>query len=195
MFFIWYKFFRKNSWRHFVFTSISNKIKRTSFNCKNFQFFLIQKDMLLNSSILEDIFGEDIIFILMTFCGPIQGMNLRNLTWHGFLTKEIFPIEFSSFLMILILSLFEKFNKRFKDIPRRKLLNDEEFVKKLNFEFKICNSIKKTKEELESIKNLVNRSKIIPEFQKKDWNFSFRLFFNDENYNSLIILFPILEHL
>eukprot|EP01080_Neovahlkampfia_damariscottae_P005627 gene5627-9444_t len=112
-------------------------------------------DMLTNSNILEYI-GTDIIFILMTFCGHVQGMTLRNLTWHGFLTKELFNEQFTSFLLILILSLYDKFNNRMKDTTRRKLLNDEDFMKKLKFNFPMC-AFKKSTEELNSIIKLINR--------------------------------------
>jgi hypothetical protein len=147
---------------------------------------------MLSTEIFEKILGKDIIFIFMTFCGPIQGMNLRNLAWHGFLSSEVFPPHFSSFLMIFILSLHDYF-KKFLNLNRRLLLDDQKWISNLNFPLKIP-PFKKSTEEMISIKNIINNSEIIPKFQKYDWIHSFELFFQGENYNSLILLFPLLEH-
>jgi hypothetical protein len=60
---------------------------------------------LLNSEEIRTLFGEDIVFFLQTLFGPKVGLNLRNLTWHGFLSeKELFD-PFGSLLIILVFSL------------------------------------------------------------------------------------------
>ena len=43
--------------------------------------------------------------MLTTLIGPIEGINLRNLLWHGFLKPKEFEKHYTSFLLLVILSL------------------------------------------------------------------------------------------
>ena len=45
------------------------------------------------------------VFLLRAFIGLPTGMNVRNLLWHGFVNLEEFEPAYSSFLLILMLSI------------------------------------------------------------------------------------------
>lgn len=79
--------------------------------------------------------GDDVLFIFRLFVGPIQGMNLRNLSCHGYLNlNDLIPI-YNSFLIYLLLSL-----KDFECVRMMNVIpfeNYEIFIKKLPFEVKI----------------------------------------------------------
>ena len=108
---------------------------------------LILRDLLESKEILN-VFGEDVVFFISTVIGPPEGLNLRNILWHGFLNIQEFDSNFTSFLFILFLSTVKVANEYFKKhIPPVKLIslklneiavdkimfsNQKEFMKHLN---------------------------------------------------------------
>ena len=61
--------------------------------------------------------------MLLTLIGPIDGINLRNLLWHGFLKPEEFETHFTSFLIMAILSLDKINDLLYKNKEKRRPLN------------------------------------------------------------------------
>lgn len=90
--------------------------------------------MLVTEDIIK-LLGDEIAFVFRCYTGPIQGLNFRNLVWHGFLDSETLDKSYTAFLLMLTMSL--------RDIPevknmlathkRRKLENLNQFVHSLSF--------------------------------------------------------------
>ncbi|XP_053153468.1 endoplasmic reticulum membrane-associated RNA degradation protein isoform X2 [Hemicordylus capensis] len=74
-------------------------------------FFLIGKDCpfllrdLLASQELAMIFGQSVMDVLRVFIGSPDGLNLRNILWHGFASPQEIPVKYSSMLLFLTVGL------------------------------------------------------------------------------------------
>jgi len=64
---------------------------------------LLLRDIIASEQI-KTLLGEQAVILLKTVFSP-QGLNLRNLVWHGFLTAEELPPSHVSLLIMLFLSL------------------------------------------------------------------------------------------
>jgi hypothetical protein len=49
--------------------------------------------------------GEDCHFLLRLLIGPPSGLNLRNITWHGFVSISEFSPSYVSLLFVMLMSL------------------------------------------------------------------------------------------
>ncbi|BFZ11488.1 hypothetical protein BsWGS_14527 [Bradybaena similaris] len=65
---------------------------------------LMLKD-LITATELEDILGLDVLRLLQVVIGPPTSMNLRNISWHGFLSEHELPRRYIFFLLLLAISL------------------------------------------------------------------------------------------
>ncbi|XP_015270886.1 PREDICTED: endoplasmic reticulum membrane-associated RNA degradation protein [Gekko japonicus] len=74
-------------------------------------FLLIGKDCpfllrdLLASWELSTIFGQSVMDVLRVFIGSPDGLNLRNILWHGFASPQEIPTKYSSMLVLLTVGL------------------------------------------------------------------------------------------
>nr|XP_056709004.1 endoplasmic reticulum membrane-associated RNA degradation protein [Euleptes europaea] len=74
-------------------------------------FLLIGKDCpfllrdLLASWELSTIFGQSVMDVLRVFIGSPDGLNLRNILWHGFASPEEIPPKYFSMLLLLTVGL------------------------------------------------------------------------------------------
>lgn len=82
-------------------------------------------EILLHPLISQSL-GEDILFILRTMIGPLNGLNLRNVIWHGFVTYEEFSPNYTSFFLVLLLSLSTPILSNL--IQRRKLFDVPQLI-------------------------------------------------------------------
>ncbi|XP_025028304.1 endoplasmic reticulum membrane-associated RNA degradation protein isoform X3 [Python bivittatus] len=79
-------------------------------------FLLIGKDCpfllrdLLASQELVSIFGQPVMDILKVFIGSPDGLNLRNILWHGFVSAEEIPVKYFSMLLFLTAGLGQLLN-------------------------------------------------------------------------------------
>lgn len=80
---------------------------------------------LLNTQILKDILSENMINLLSVFIGSPSSLNLRNLSWHGYLWDIDFSMlkKYSKFIIIILWNIGETirtshsyldFSKRYK---------------------------------------------------------------------------------
>ncbi|XP_034964406.1 endoplasmic reticulum membrane-associated RNA degradation protein isoform X2 [Zootoca vivipara] len=74
-------------------------------------FLLLGKDCpfllrdLLVSQELATVFGQSVMDVLRVFVGSPDGLNLRNLLWHGFASPQEIPVKYSSMLLCLTAGL------------------------------------------------------------------------------------------
>jgi hypothetical protein len=62
-------------------------------------------DMLKMREFYQLISNDDILLTWNILVGTQDGLNLRNLLWHGFLNKSQFDPAFTSFLMFCVVSM------------------------------------------------------------------------------------------
>ena len=78
----------------------------------------------LQSDKVRCILGNDLVLVLQCLLGCVKGFNLKNLTWHGFISPSNIPQELCSLLFCSVLTLSSRLsNKVFKSrtsafIPR-----------------------------------------------------------------------------
>lgn len=65
---------------------------------------LKMKDILMMDMLHKRI-GSDKIYLLRMLIGPLHGINVRNLLWHGFVAGHEFPVHFACLIFALLLSL------------------------------------------------------------------------------------------
>ncbi|XP_070590002.1 endoplasmic reticulum membrane-associated RNA degradation protein isoform X2 [Erythrolamprus reginae] len=79
-------------------------------------FLLIGKDCpfllrdLLSSQELVSIFGQPVMDSLKVFIGSPDGLNLRNILWHGFVSAREIPVKYFSMLLFLTAGLGQLLN-------------------------------------------------------------------------------------
>jgi hypothetical protein len=130
---------------------------------------------------LKELLGEDLIFLLKLMIGPLNGLNLRNICLHGFITPKEFPSSYAIFLIVLILTVSSSFSV----IEHRPLKNYH--IKNL-----LIPSIESI-DENELLKVLQTSLFVIPG-REECWVNCIKDFFNGKYKDSLLMLFPLIEH-
>ncbi|EFC39729.1 predicted protein [Naegleria gruberi] len=151
---------------------------------------------------IEEALGKEFVFIFRCFSGPLQGLNLRNVLWHGFLDSENFPRCFASFLILLIISI----SKREETKQVLENASSKQVRRSFNTMLDIpVNSgnplrrdfsdyIKNGEHALEESFDLIDESYLIPYRSKRDWKKSIEYYRNGHIFLSFVTLFPHLEH-
>eukprot|EP01080_Neovahlkampfia_damariscottae_P005249 gene5249-8860_t len=145
---------------------------------------------ILESKEINDVFGENVVFFISTIIGPPEGLNLRNILWHGFLSFNEFDPDFTSFLFILFISTVKLSKEYFqKEIQPIKLISLK--LKELKTEKSLfTNKIDFMKNFDEALKSSYF---IIPDSQDVILQ-AFEEFFNNKLINSLTLILPQFEH-
>ncbi|XP_042301097.1 endoplasmic reticulum membrane-associated RNA degradation protein [Sceloporus undulatus] len=60
---------------------------------------------LLASQELAKVFGQSVMDVLRVFIGSPDGLNLRNILWHGFASPQEIPVKYFSMLLFLTAGL------------------------------------------------------------------------------------------
>ncbi len=151
-----------------------------SFTCRQLKI----NDMLTTEK-MKEILGTDVLFLLRLVSGPLQGMNLRNITWHGFLKDEEFHECYSSFLLLLILSLsdVDGVKETFAKEARRPMKTLLEFDAPIEFTFNLQESIR-----------LVDETFFLPPNQHKQWYQVMHMYAHGNVYDTAVAMYPLLEH-
>jgi len=157
---------------------------------------------LLMTDEVEKQLGAEFVFLFRCFSGPLQGLNLRNITWHGFLDSTHFPRSVASFLIHLIISLSQKENiKQILETAEskslRRSLNDVFDIPDQSGNFlrtMLSDYIREGPSVPTEMHRLIDDSFFIPHRSKNDWKMSMKYYREGENYLSLVLLFPHLEH-
>ena len=65
---------------------------------------LLLKDNLLSDNVSE-LLGEDLTLLFRWMIGDVQCLNMKNLLWHGFVSEDNIPRQFSCLLFALLITL------------------------------------------------------------------------------------------
>jgi hypothetical protein len=148
---------------------------------------LILRDLLASEEILT-VFGENIIFFINSFIGSPEGLNLRNISWHGFISLEEFDSHYTHFLFVLFASCVKFTNEYFsKDFISKDLYHLNYNGMKQEYSFKNPEFMKHIRDAVETSYFVIPGSH---EFILK----SFEEYFKGRYVQSMTYLLPQFEH-
>jgi hypothetical protein len=130
---------------------------------------------------LNEILGPNIIFLLRLIIGPIQGMNLRNLMWHGFFSDDEFYNGYAALLLVLIPSI-----AALPVVKQSYLVESRPLLKGSNYD---C----PTTPIPFNVDQLLHATYFIPPTQTKLWKEALSLYEQGEHFYSAVLIFPLLE--
>uniref|UniRef100_A0A6B2L0F7 DUF4209 domain-containing protein n=1 Tax=Arcella intermedia TaxID=1963864 RepID=A0A6B2L0F7_9EUKA len=151
----------------------------------------------LQTEELSSFFGEDLLYLVKIMVGPPQGLNLRNMVWHGFI-RENSELKgcYVSFLFVLMMtcSHYVKVTKKMEFIKKPLLsLNRMEETEydfglgpKLNGGF--------TTDDFNHMTTIFSRTYFILPGRLKHFIYALYLFKNQQYYDFLTVLLPHFEH-
>ena len=155
---------------------------------------------LIEKEIFTKIFGEHRRQLIQSFIGHPEGLNLRNVLWHGFLTtrefsgKPFLSLLFSFFLSIAKLVENFTFEDKVVVFKERFMRNNSFFDDSLS-DFGLGKLVfKENCLDIENIKKLVDGNFFLVNGYE-DLFLKSVFYFNQGNYYaSLCLILPILEH-
>ncbi|XP_055709956.1 endoplasmic reticulum membrane-associated RNA degradation protein-like isoform X1 [Phlebotomus papatasi] len=144
------------------------------------------RDILVTEE-LQGIFRRNSLFFLQIILGTPNGINLRNLVWHGFPIAQEIPSYYPCILISVILS-FGKMLNRVKIIPRKLSYNPIEMInKKINLDTSWCDL------ETEEILNFIRKSEFISSKHFIFWEEILQNYSTANYASGIIVLLPQFE--
>eukprot|EP01119_Soliformovum_irregulare_P004941 TRINITY_DN1615_c3_g1_i1.p1 TRINITY_DN1615_c3_g1~~TRINITY_DN1615_c3_g1_i1.p1 ORF type:complete len:694 (+),score=255.05 TRINITY_DN1615_c3_g1_i1:153-2234(+) len=162
----------------------------------------------LESVHLQDLLGPDKIYFLRIFVGVPFGINARNLFWHGFLNLSEFPREYTSLMMMLILSLhLENFNLKFQDefstrpsilqlveLKQHRPVYTTQFYQDIFPPFFLQLEKDSQVETSRDLNLIFENNPIVPKNRISIWNLAIGKFLEKDYLSFMLLLAPQLEH-
>ncbi|CAF0978658.1 unnamed protein product [Brachionus calyciflorus] len=148
---------------------------------------------LVNESVLTELLGQHLINLVKILFYTPRSLNLRNLSWHGFLNSDQYDSNYIYFLIALITKINHVLKKAKITLKPRPIFNLNK-IRSLWFEknidlFKNFRSNFKNK-----IMDSIEKSILIEKSRLEKWNNIF-FNFNLSNFSLLTLVLPELEHL
>lgn len=169
---------------------------------------LKMKDILVMPE-LRDSIGTDKIYLLRMLIGPLHGINVRNLLWHGFVAGHEFPVHFACLIFALLLSLAKDLiattsTSKYQLMLQQVTTDLRFFEKPLLRSSPVLRGGENEGDATASILDLARsqRSKIMELIKtshfchngfKKDWAHGVELLLSDRHFEAMTIFFPLLE--
>ncbi|XP_060097449.1 endoplasmic reticulum membrane-associated RNA degradation protein-like [Heteronotia binoei] len=159
-------------------------------------FLLIGKDCpfllrdLLASWELCTIFGQSVMDVLRVFIGSPDGLNLRNILWHGFASPQEIPTKYSSMLVLLTVGLGQLLTSYL--LQTQSVLIHRPYVSFTNLtELHVFPDL--SHELLSLTEELVVKSSIVLRTMQPFWITALTLFRQHRYADCVILLLPQLE--
>jgi hypothetical protein len=140
---------------------------------------------------LKLVLGEDIVFLLRAFIGPLNGLNLRNVTIHGFITPEEFHPSYATFLFVLIASLGDLVSTYFQG---REYYYREWFDFNIDIGPTIVDHTSLAQDATYIQEHLFQTSLFILPQWLSCWKKSLDLYMKQRYFHFLVSIFPLMEH-
>ncbi|KAL0483133.1 hypothetical protein AKO1_014806 [Acrasis kona] len=159
-------------------------------------------EFLMNND-LSEIVGADKLFLLRAMFGPLNSLNLRNVTLHGFVTESEFHPCYTSLLLLLMVSLSRDISSLLSKPSDYLFYLDVSHPLKgphpfEMFHYKMNHDIvtpELTRVDKSQISHLFERSAfIVPQFIDSHWKPALEYYCNEQYFHFLAIVFPALEH-
>lgn len=169
---------------------------------------LKMKDILMMPE-LRDSIGADKIYLLRMLIGPLHGINVRNLLWHGFVAGHEFPVHFACLIFALLLSLAkgllaitstDKYQLMLQQVTtdlrffEKPLLRSSPVLRGgLNDGDASASILELARSQRSKIMELIKTSHFCHNGFKKDWAHGVDLLLSDRHFEAMTIFFPLLE--
>lgn len=152
---------------------------------------------ILKMPTFENLWGSTISVVLNVLLGTQDGLNLRNLLWHGFATKAQFDRAYFTFLCLAVFSLPPPpapLRKEMMGEPRP-LTDFHRFVHNLDFGLgtRAFPDVL-SPEQINEVNEVITDNFLIVAGQEELWSDAFRYFAQGHNYRALLVLLPLMEH-
>ncbi|XP_062537143.1 endoplasmic reticulum membrane-associated RNA degradation protein-like [Armigeres subalbatus] len=141
------------------------------------------RDLLMTDT-LANVLGETMIYLLRLLLGTPNGINFRNLAWHGFLSETDVDPVYPNFLLVILTAVGQIFEKQNLTIECRsctlqaQLMFDIMGLQKFNVNlFKTC----------------LNDNRHISETQFQDWMQTLEYYNRNQYYSCMSRALPQLE--
>jgi len=153
---------------------------------------------------LKSIYGEDLALLLRCLVGPLNSINLRNVSLHGFISQSEFQDCYLSFLLLIIPTLSKKTIGHLsqtigleKSSLKRPIIDLSQSKPVLNM--LSVNNVSPEKfiklDRIEEIDGLLENSAFIIKEWLPMWKKAFTEYFvNKSYYKTISIIFPLFEH-
>ncbi|RDD47468.1 Endoplasmic reticulum membrane-associated RNA degradation protein [Trichoplax sp. H2] len=142
---------------------------------------------LLRSSQLTELFEPTAISCFYLLIGSPQGLNLRNLTWHGFIRPKEIPKQCLTLLIVMTASLKGALKDQQFVIEHLPLIDLHQM--KVDYGFPVV-----TSQDCISLKKLFQLTSIIPRSRVQIWVTSINHFLSERYLDCLTLLLPQFEH-
>ncbi|KAK2185764.1 hypothetical protein NP493_223g04017 [Ridgeia piscesae] len=148
------------------------------------------KDLLATSE-LQNIFGTTVIQLLQLVIGRPKSLNLRNISWHGFVSPGEVPTHYVWLLLCITASLGAILVKQgicLKDIPHRASITfpQTEVLKDVFPDLSTG--------DLPQLRLLFKESVFIPATMQPLWTLALDAFAENRYGECIVLLLPLLEH-
>eukprot|EP00298_Acanthocystis_sp_HF-20_P011178 c19270_g1_i1.p1 GENE.c19270_g1_i1~~c19270_g1_i1.p1 ORF type:complete len:726 (-),score=208.08 c19270_g1_i1:58-2235(-) len=153
---------------------------------------LILKELLLTPE-LETKLGKNSMALIRVFFSA-KGLNLRNLIWHGFIAEKLLSSQWSSLVLVLILSLRvdDKIDSAFPSIWDINSMYKELPDSQINPVIESINS--QHEQEINSLYELISNSYFIVPGHFDLVSECIKMYFDGKDMLFMMIILPILEH-
>ncbi|EFC39252.1 predicted protein [Naegleria gruberi] len=160
---------------------------------------------LLTMKELKDIYGEEVTLLLRCLVGPLNSINLRNVSLHGFINEREFQDCYLSLILLLVPSLSRLSTKHLNDtvgmnnaLLKRPII-DLSNCKPVQDIFKVnnvdCGRFLKMTSVGKEIDELLEHSAFVLNDSIPLWRRAFIEYFEKANYYKTVsIIFPLFEH-
>ncbi|XP_054857165.1 endoplasmic reticulum membrane-associated RNA degradation protein [Eublepharis macularius] len=156
--------------------------------CKDCPFLL--RDLLASWE-LSTVFGQSVMDVLKVFIGSPDGLNLRNILWHGFASPQEIPAKYSSMLLFLTIGLGQLLNNYL--LQTQSVLVHRPYVSFTKLEeLRVFPDLRN--ELLSLAEELVIKSSIIVRTMQPFWIIALTSFRQHRYADSVILLLPQLEN-
>ncbi|XP_058818126.1 endoplasmic reticulum membrane-associated RNA degradation protein-like [Topomyia yanbarensis] len=139
---------------------------------------------LLMTDVLVNLLGETPVYLLRLLLGTPNGINLRNLVWHGFSSPQDVSPLYVNFLLLMLTSIGERLNKLSYVVKHREYAE---------YRGALVNQIKIDRFCVTLLGKALHNASDIPEGLTANWQHAIKLYNSGEYYQSVCIALPQLE--
>jgi hypothetical protein len=172
-------------------------------------FISLKMKDILAMPILSEKIGVDKVYLLKMLVGPLHGINLRNLLWHGFVAPCEWPSYHTCLLFGILLSLALEFKEQVQTERYKKMLTQVQTNIDFFDPYLLQTSpvvspdggvsdgtlpiLELAQQQRSQIVQLISTSPFCQNGFKSEWIHGLDMVLEGRNFEALVIFFPLLE--